>query len=1120
MSNELHPKDFENELEYVETVLGFKLDEDTYSLNEKGELLKLTLHDKGISNINFVANLTSLAELNLSENQMSDLSSLSNLTSLTKLNLSYNQISDLSSLSNLTSLIELSLSNNQIQDIAALSPLTSLIWLNLSHNKIVDIGVLSLLTSLTYLNLSYNQVHDISILSNITKLILLDVYDNQVKDINCLSNLVSLEELSLSFNQIQDLTALKKLKKLEKLHISSNLFKDISVLKNLLKLNTLFISFNQLGDFSSISTLTSLKYLSLSGCNLKKLDFLENLTQLIGLYISNNLIKDITILSKLTLLRTLKVDFNLLTNIDVLNNLISLRNLNLSNNQIIEIGTIAKLKRLNKLQISNNPIKNVPETVLNSSAQEIVRWLQENEKITQEEKRPLKDVKVLLLGNTYIGKSNLLFLWQQRYGKISKRRKYPKKSNSTHGLVYEEMRKTKKAPLLHIWDFGGQEYFHATHQLFFSPDALHVLLWSKGKLDTRKKDEVTFELDYWLRCSEQLSEGDSPIEMVMIENRIDHKDEKGHLEFYTHFPEKKYLEKFNIYSPHEEVDTDKLPFMLNACSVSLLHKKRLEGMFELLEERVDMLYQKNLHPPVYAKIRDGLNDSEKKIWTLTDYKNTFKEKNNTILKTLNKLGCLLYFHEQLPNKIFTQPDLLLNLIYDKILNKDLKKKQGELDENFLASAVEGNVLGLKEKELQRLLSAFKLIFKTKDGSWYAPQYLPEESPAWLQLLKDYTFGVANIIVSSDQYLMNSILLDIFTEYANVIKKDKSYMFWQKGLVIEKEGQLLLVEYDRKQMRLLLYGDQQENNQQLQKEVVDFIIKIVHKNKMSRYELESKGEEADRSGFKNHELKLSGESAVSKNTRWNSDKVKIGVSVDGKYYVNVQQLNDNVRNEIYTIKAFDYDDGSIRKTFSVFQFNQYLDNEYQGSMKKVAISYSKDDLTLVNEFIKNLVPLQDDGLIASPVWYCTDLEAGTEWDKEIKENFEAADIIFFMVSPSFLATNYIKEYEIKTAIQKFNTQKEKKIPVSERIRIVPIRLEYCSWIRKDASINLGQFSALPYKAKPVTDYNNRNEAWYMIIENLRMAIENEKTTGFKFRTNKEIQELQERQVEGKLDNNSN
>jgi GTPase SAR1 family protein len=392
---------------------------------------------------------------------------------------------------------------------------------------------------------------------------------------------------------------------------------------------------------------------------------------------------------------------------------------------------LANLYKLNELVIKDNPIVGVPENILQSSAQEIVRWLKENTK--NEQNLQLKDVKVLLLGNTNIGKSNLLHLWSQRYDENENNQEdYPEDSNSTHGLVYKELVEPHSEAQLHIWDFGGQEYFHATHQLFFSPDALHIILWAK-KYNPRLEKETVFSLEYWLRCAEQLSKGNQPIETVLVENYIDFQRKEEELDFYTHFPETNHLKSFDIFSPHEEKkQTNKPQFMINSCAVSLKHKKRIEGLFELMEERIGQLHARNQYPPVYVNIRNSLAESDKKVWTLEEYRKEFNEKDATIVKTLHRAGCLLYFDEQLPDKIFTHPDLLLNLIYDHILNDKLRKKDGRIGKR-IPDFEERKELQLSNNELKDLLLSFKLIFSTTEGVLYAPQYLPEEAPVWLEV---------------------------------------------------------------------------------------------------------------------------------------------------------------------------------------------------------------------------------------------------------------------------------------------------------------------------------------------------------------------------------------------------
>ncbi|WP_353572982.1 hypothetical protein [Candidatus Albibeggiatoa sp. nov. BB20] len=74
-------------------------------------------------------------------------------------------------------------------------------------------------------------------------------------------------------------------------------------------------------------------------------------------------------------------------------------------------------------------------------------------------------------------------------------------------LKYQFPINENKQFIAHIWDFGGQEIYHSTHQFFLTKRSLYVLV-----ADTRKED-VRFE--YWLQIIELLAD-DSPI--IIIKN--------------------------------------------------------------------------------------------------------------------------------------------------------------------------------------------------------------------------------------------------------------------------------------------------------------------------------------------------------------------------------------------------------------------------------------------------------------------------------------------------------------------------------------------------------------------------------------------------------------------------
>jgi small GTP-binding protein len=63
---------------------------------------------------------------------------------------------------------------------------------------------------------------------------------------------------------------------------------------------------------------------------------------------------------------------------------------------------------------------------------------------------------------------------------------------------------------VNIWDFGGQEIYHATHQFFLTRRSLYALV-----ADTRKDDTDFY---YWLNVAELLSDN-SPLLIVKNEKQ-------------------------------------------------------------------------------------------------------------------------------------------------------------------------------------------------------------------------------------------------------------------------------------------------------------------------------------------------------------------------------------------------------------------------------------------------------------------------------------------------------------------------------------------------------------------------------------------------------------------------
>ncbi|HMB93288.1 MAG TPA: GTP-binding protein, partial [Rhodothermales bacterium] len=130
--------------------------------------------------------------------------------------------------------------------------------------------------------------------------------------------------------------------------------------------------------------------------------------------------------------------------------------------------------------------------------------------------RRLNEAKVLVVGQGSVGKTSLIrrLLYDD----------FDPAENKTEGIDIQEWQvKVEDQSIdLHMWDFGGQEIMHATHQFFLTKRSLHVLV-----LDARLGEEENC-LEYWLKMVESFG-GDSPV--IIVGNKVDQQrldlDQKG-----------------------------------------------------------------------------------------------------------------------------------------------------------------------------------------------------------------------------------------------------------------------------------------------------------------------------------------------------------------------------------------------------------------------------------------------------------------------------------------------------------------------------------------------------------------------------------------------------------------
>jgi internalin A len=324
------------------------------------------------------------------------------------------------------------------------------------------------------------------------------LYYNQITAIpDSLAQLTNLQQLRLSNNQITAIPgSLARLTYLQELDLSNN---QITVIPD------------------SLARLTNLQHLYLYKNHITAIpDSLAQLTNLQQLRLSNNQITAIPgSLARLTNLQELNLSNNQITAIPgSLARLTNLRRLFLYDNQITAIpDSLAQLTNLTQLFLHENPGLGIPDEILGPTLLQVA-----TEKRTPKSpkeilayyfsqragSRPLSEAKLILVGQGNVGKTSLV--------KKLTTGKFDMLEETTQGIKISDWScplSHKERVTLHIWDFGGQEMMHTTHQFFLTARSLYLLVLN------RRTGGVDREADYWFRLIRAFGGQDAPVLVIL-----------------------------------------------------------------------------------------------------------------------------------------------------------------------------------------------------------------------------------------------------------------------------------------------------------------------------------------------------------------------------------------------------------------------------------------------------------------------------------------------------------------------------------------------------------------------------------------------------------------------------
>ena len=694
--------------------------------------------------------------------------------------------------------------------------LTNLTFLDLSHNHIAflseDIGSL---VNLTSLNLAYNYINRLpNTLWQLAHLVSLDLHRNELSEISAnFCRLNNLTILNLFGNQLDNLPVeFKQLKKLAALDLSFNRFlyslpPEIWQLTSLtslyisgLKLTSLPVDIGQLINLTDLDLYyNELVYLP------REIGRLNNLQKLtVG---SNQLTELPQEIGELSQLEYLNVRANRLTSLPhqtiLLNKLIEL---DLRNNQLEMPPEI--------LEKSNNPFailsayfgersfegyQKTGQThdVVSDFAQEVVEKGKESRLI----RYPLHEAKLLLVGQGSVGKTSL--------AKRLIENSFDSSQNKTEGISIlrwqvnnqNENDDTKPEIKINIWDFGGQEIMHATHQFFLTKRSLYLLV-----LDSRLTQEEN-RVEYWLKIIQSFG-GDSPI--LIIGNKVD----QHPLDIDRTGLQKKYS---NIVSILE---------------TSAAKGTGIEELKIAITEQVNKLpHVRDLLPKTWFTVKTRLEElgresnfitQDKYIELCTENEISDEMSQRTLIGFLHDLGVVIHFQDdpRLEGLGILNPQWVTNGVYEILNTHALFENKG-----VLTVAMVEKTLNLPEYPRGRglfivdMMKKFELCYDIQpDKVFLVADLLPKDEPVEMRFRGIPAF----------EYAYPILLSSVITRFiVRMNQKIYNGFVWRTGVLLKIGENTALVKADIEDRKITIAIDGMEHTRRDALSAVRYQLDEIH-----------------------------------------------------------------------------------------------------------------------------------------------------------------------------------------------------------------------------------------------------------------------------------------------------
>lgn len=596
-------------------------------------------------------------------------------------------------------------------------------------------------------------------------------------------------------------------------------------------------------------------------------------------------------------------------------------------------------------------IKDPPFVVLNQGIDAVNRYFQEKDKQGTEK---LYEAKIVIVGAGESGKTTLIRKLQDPNHPVPNAE--DKRTEGIRVTAYPFQGITKdgiKDIQAHIWDFGGQELYHTTHQLFLTPDTLYILLNDNRKNDT--------DFYYWLNIVTIRAGENNPILMVFNAKDNAARQIVPGEEIYSTFP--------NLIK--EGID-------VNFADTDLADIHKMKQTIEEYFTCLDVLGK--TFPAYWVKVREKLTMVSEEYISWEKFAEICEENGikdvsqmQLLAITLHNLGVLLYFPKVfgLGNLVILKSQWCIDAIYSALDTKEIIRSGGRFNEHALAEKWAGKRFAGNHLQLLKIMQHFDLCYKIDGTAHYiAPQLLPilenrlkQKRSDWEIVFHfDYTFMPAGFITR----LIARMSLFIKTPYV-----------WRNGVTLEWENETIaeIIEHQLTQkIEIKIKGHERKRR------LLDI--------RKCLYDLQS-----DFRGLK-----------FKESVACNCNNCVKGGEVTT---FELNELEDDAEHNDYVTCR-----NGTRKKIAA---KDILEGISYDDFPRILISYSHRNENFKDEFRTMIAPMESEN--KWKVWDDRWLLPGDNWNKEIIKHLNEANVIVLMLTADFFISDFINDIELARAIQR-------------------------------------------------------------------------------------------------------